>query len=260
MANLSKNFVNNVENYNIAFQDNFSTIFTKYLLIITEFLKHSLDNIYIQNPNYYIFILKQGILTITHVFKFLLIYTKNLDIVYYNCQKAFIYYVEFIGQIGDDNHSFLQLNSKDASLFVYKKTIFEVNNDARKDLVSDALTDTIINNVDILIKIHNLILIQLIEKNALIDVIKIVNTDLNTIMQKIIKLLMENTDNKVKSILTFVTHLQKDNILDYIDIFIKKLKKKGNIEHTKLEYILLEDTFDESITPIKYINLILNKL
>ena len=28
----------------------------------------------------------------------------------------------------------LQLNSKDASLFVYKKTIFEINNDVRNRL------------------------------------------------------------------------------------------------------------------------------
>ena len=43
---------------------------------------------------------------------------------YYNCQKGYIYFIEFIGQISEDNHSFLQLNSKDASLFVYKKINF----------------------------------------------------------------------------------------------------------------------------------------
>ena len=58
----------------------------------------------------------------------LYMYTKNLEITMHHCKKAYCYYVEFIGQIGDDNHSFLQLNSKDATLFVYKKTIFEINN------------------------------------------------------------------------------------------------------------------------------------
>ena len=141
-----------------------------------------------------------------------------------------------------------------------EKTIFEISNDVRKDYTSNELSDKIINNVDLLIKIYNILLIQLIENNALIDVIKLVNTDLNIIMQKIIKLSMENTDTKIKCILTFITYLKKDDILDYVDIFIKKLKKKGNINHTKLEQIILEDNFDEAITPIKYVNFLLNKL
>ena len=43
--------------------------------------------------------------------------------------------MEFIGQIGHDNHAYLKLNSRDASLFVYKKTIYEINNDFKKDFV-----------------------------------------------------------------------------------------------------------------------------
>ena len=46
-------------------------------------------------------------------------------------KQAIFYYVEFIGQIGEDSQGFLQLNSKDAILFVYKKTIFDINNDKK---------------------------------------------------------------------------------------------------------------------------------
>ena len=80
MNNNSKNLITNSNNYNISFQDNLFTIFSKYLLIINEFLKHSHENIYIKNQGYRDFILKQGIITLTHVFKILLMYTKNLDI------------------------------------------------------------------------------------------------------------------------------------------------------------------------------------
>jgi len=259
MGTISKNYINSIENYNISFQDNFSTIFTKYLSIINEFLKHSLDNIFIQNPGYHIYILNQGIITLTHVFKMLLLYTKNIDLVYHNCQKALIYYIEFIGQIGDDNHSFLQLNSKDATLFVYKKTIFEINNNVRKDYISDQISNHLTNTLDIAIKIYNILLSQLIEKYTLIEIIKIVNGDLNIIMQKIIKLFIENANNKIQSILTFITYLKKDNTLDYLDIFIKKIKKKNNINNNKLEQLLLEDNFHQ-VTPIKYINLLINEL
>ena len=259
MTTISKKHINNIDNYNISFQDNHSTIFNKYLLIINEYLKHCLDNIYIQNPIYYIYIIKQGILTLNHIFRFLLIYTKNLDIIYHNCQKAYIYYIEFIGQISDDNHSFLQLNSKDASLFVYKKTIFEINNDVRKDYVSDSIADKLINMINLLIKIYNIILIQLIENNTLINVIKIANIDLNNIIQKILKLSIEYDNNKINSVLIFATHFKKSNLLDYLDIFIKKIKKKSNINIIKLKQMLLDEELINN-PPVKYITLIMHQI
>jgi Glu-tRNA(Gln) amidotransferase subunit E-like FAD-binding protein len=58
---------------------------------------------------------------------------------YYHSQKAFYYYTEFIGQITGDQNVFLQLTSRDAMMFVYKKTIFEIHNDYKKSnvLLSD---------------------------------------------------------------------------------------------------------------------------
>ena len=66
----------------------------------------------------------KGVESLTYIFNMLIMYTKNLSLTYYHCEKSLFYYIEFIGQIGDDNHSFLQLSSKDAILFIYKKTIF----------------------------------------------------------------------------------------------------------------------------------------
>ena len=259
---MSRNHVQNIDNYNITFQDNYSTVFAKYMLIINEYLKHYLDNIYIQNSTYYKYVLNRGIGTIDNIFKILLIYTKNLDMVFYNCQKAYIYYIEFIGQIGDDNHTFLQLNSKDASLFVYKKTIFEINNDARKDYISDELSNKLIYNIDMLIKIYNTILFRLITSNTIINVIKIVNTDLQNTMQKIIKLCLDTNDTcKLTAILIFSIHCKKENIIDYIDIFIKKIKKKSSINIIKLEQYLLDDNCNSMILlPLKYINLLLTQI
>ena len=76
----------------------------------------------LQNQSKYFFVLQRGIETITHIFRNLLLYTKNIELTIYHCKRAYIYYVEFIGQIGDDKNTYLQLNSKDATLFVYKKT------------------------------------------------------------------------------------------------------------------------------------------
>ena len=267
MTQISNNYIQNVDNYNSKFQDTPSTIFIKYSTIINEYLKHCFDNIYIQNPIYYTYIIKRGLDTLTHIFNILLLYTKNLDMIYYNCQKAYIYYIEFIGQIGDDNHGFLQLNSKDASLFVYKKTIFEINNDIRKDFICDEEATKIMADVNIFIKIHNIILYKLIDTNTIIDVIKYINTDLQNILQKIIKIFIEqnngnkiNKTNKINSILIFSTHFKRDNILDYLDIFIKKLRKKDNIDLRKLEQYILDTELYNNLSHVKYINNLMNHI
>jgi len=258
MSQISKTSIINIDNYNSNYQDTFITIFIKYMTIINEYFKQYLENIFIQNPQYYIYILNRGISTLNHVFKILLIYTKNLDIVYYNCQKSYIYYIEFIQQIGDDNHSFLQLNSKDASLFVYKKTIFDINNDIRKNFVNDKQSIQISYDIDLFIKIYNNILDKLIENYKIINIIKYINTDLYCIMQKIIKIHIDQTDlektSKINGILLFSNYFNHENIIEYLDIFIKKIRKKNNISFEKLKQYLIDDDLYKDISPIKYIN------
>ena len=69
MTIVSKNNIQNIENYNNIFQDSSSIIFIKYMTIINEYLKHFLDNIFIQNPQYYIYVVKRGITTLNHIQK-----------------------------------------------------------------------------------------------------------------------------------------------------------------------------------------------
>ena len=65
--------------------------------------------------------------TFTHVFRLLLLSTKNIKLTENNCHQSIFYFLEFIGQIKMDTNLFLQLNSRDATIFVYKKTIFKIN-------------------------------------------------------------------------------------------------------------------------------------
>ena len=122
----------NIENYKKTFFNTSTEIYAKYLGLIQEYMIQCVESIYIKNKFYNEYVIYKGIETISHVFHLLLLYTKNLELTYNHCQKSFYYYVEFMGQVGNENHSFLQLNSKDASLFVYKKTIFDINNEYRK--------------------------------------------------------------------------------------------------------------------------------
>ena len=129
--------ISNKKNYNNTISIDDKNIYvSKYIDIIHQYLLYCGENIFIQEPIYYLYVIVKGIECISNVFITLLLYTKNFNLVYYHCQKAFCYYVEFISQIGNENHSFLKLNAKDAILFVYRKTIFQINNDYRKEYVT----------------------------------------------------------------------------------------------------------------------------
>jgi hypothetical protein len=105
----------------------------KYVNVVNQYLLFGIETIKNKNSEYLKYILIKGLFTISHVFKMLLLFTRNLDLTYYHCQKSYSYYIEFIGQIGDDAVTYLQLNSKDAALFVYKKTIFDINHEHKKN-------------------------------------------------------------------------------------------------------------------------------
>ena len=82
----------------------------------------TIKTITIKNGKISQFIISRGLNTITHVFTNLLYYTKNVDILYFHCEKAFYFYAEFVTQISEDDKTFLQLSSRDATNYVYKKT------------------------------------------------------------------------------------------------------------------------------------------
>ena len=100
-------------------------------------------------------------------------YTKNIELAIYHSKRAYIYYVEFIGQIGDDKNSYLQLNSKDATLFVYKKTLFEINNDFRKNFELNNEDKTVLDLTDSLNKVYTQILLHILH----IENVSILNRD-----------------------------------------------------------------------------------
>lgn len=257
MITLNKNSAHNLDNYKSFFEDSASTIFDKYTTIINEFLKHANENIAIQNTKSFLYIIKKGLSIINYIFQFLLIYTKNLDVVYYNCQKGYIYYIEFIGQISEENHTFLQLNSNDAALFVYKKTIFDINNEYRLNYICDAVSDKILSELNSFINIYNTILIKLLKSNQLIDIIKIMTTDTRTIMNKLMNIYVDpksvNLQNKMNSVNIFITHFSNIERLEYLELFIKKIKRINNLNTHKLQLFLL-DNAPETLSPVKYIN------
>lgn len=147
--------INNLDNYRQFIHNSCQDILTKFVSVITEYMKFISEKISMKNKQYYNFIFERGIDMIIHVFTIIFYYTKNLDLTFYHSQKAYYFYIEFIEQISDDNVTFLQLSSKDAITFVYKKTIYEINHDYKRNMVE--LTNdekSLLANLDMYISIY----------------------------------------------------------------------------------------------------------
>ena len=127
---LLDNINNYYEKYNFVEKD----IFISYLRILNEYIKQLEKINFIKYNHIYLFI-SQGLKTISNVFKIILIYSKNLDLTFNYSKKAIFYYLEYMKQI-DIESNFIKLTSTDASIFVFKKTIFLIDNEFRKNYVS----------------------------------------------------------------------------------------------------------------------------
>ena len=141
----------------------YSELIIQYFNFITE-NKH----IKTKNLNLLGFIILRGLDTITNVFSLLLYYTKNVDVAYFHSQKSFYFYVEFIGQISEDENMFLQLSSRDASVYVYKKTIYEVNLELKENL-NIVSSENEINNklydINFYVNLYKTFLYKIIQNN-----------------------------------------------------------------------------------------------
>lgn len=236
-----------MNNYNITDTKNFKKEFNqndiflikeKFVELASEFLLCTIENIVVQNEKYLLFVIQRGLETLNHCFKFIYMYTKNIELTFYHCKKAYCYYVEFIGQIGDDNNSYLQLNSKDATLFVYKKTIFDIDSEYKKtfhledteknfmklitniiQIFSDVVISTLYKEINFNEKKQTLVHFCIQKSNKLID--KVYNKN---------KSLDENIDS-TETILYFISTIKDFNIdnikfASICDLFVKKNQKK----------------------------------
>ena len=141
--------------------ENTRTLFKRYGDLMGQLLYSALDSQTLMGSRSKTFIIQRGVETVKHCFKIIFMYTKDIDTTFYHCKKAYCYYVEFMGQISDNSHSYLQLNSKDAALFVYKKTLFEMNSDFKKTFTLDTAEKEYLGLVSGLIEVYHEMLLFL---------------------------------------------------------------------------------------------------
>jgi hypothetical protein len=238
-------YLNNVINYNTTFDAklkvediliNYSNIIKDYIIVFSK----KINSKYLKNANY---IFQKGFETITHVFEIILIYTKNLELTTYHSQKAIFFFIEFTEQITDEQNVFLQLTTRDASMFVYKKTIFEINNEyKRKNIVDMCEKDQeIINKFGVFTNIYNLLVNNNLEtlefignNSSKINKLKDLSELFLQIIEKIISL-NETTTNKIDMLPILTRFLSKVNNKD--KEYIKCLNKKFNDNEIDIDNI-----------------------
>ena len=277
----------NPENYNSSFVTKDSQIyFIKYLELLNEFLLHISENIVVQDNEYQLFIMKRGIDTLRHIYTTLLMYTRNLELTTHHVQKSYCYYVEFISQISDENHSFLKLNSKDATLFVYKKTIFDINQEYRKTFDVEIDETEMLLSLNHNIKCYNDFVIYILQKNNAVlseelnETISISDVKSTVFVIKygsvIGRYIFEITSNeeaykdlfKILSNATYylckynITSTKITAILQTLfKKYINKLAKNSTPDtlHDSMDRKLMSDQMNERIyfTPIKIVNWLL---
>jgi hypothetical protein len=115
--------LSNQANYSTKITSMYSDIVLSYCNLINFYVSYAIENMNIKDKEIFF----TGLNVIQHVFRLILFYTKNLELTNFNTQQGIYYYVEYISQITDnEDNIFFNLSIKDAVIYVYTRTIFEI--------------------------------------------------------------------------------------------------------------------------------------
>ena len=249
----TNNSLNNTDNYKKSIDSSVANVGEKYAYLMLEYYKFIYDNIHLKNSNHSKYIIIRGLDTLTNVFLNILSATKNLELTYFHCQKAYYFYVEFVGQISDDEKSFLQLTSRDATTYVYKKSVFEICESYKKP--NDADHNDKCKKIGHIVNIFQTYLLKIIHstnstKNE--ENLNLINTACSKVIGAVNKInlydlenITEKLYNKVEDITTFfnlsIQIIKKINKgSDYIKLIEKKMESdEFNSKLDDLESYLL---------------------
>ena len=139
-----------------------NNMYMLFINVLFDYLRTFKSNIKERSKKFSLKVIQKGISMLKNVMNVLFLYTRNTDLIHKHLNKSFLYYIEFIEQIGEEGNTFLQLSSKDAVLFVYKKTLFEINTDYKKKMEytkqESELIDKILENLNLFIFISEYVL------------------------------------------------------------------------------------------------------
>ena len=210
------------------------TYIQKIFYIMNEFLdeQQGIECIY----------LNLGLKTILHIAKCIFLHTKNIDCTLYYCRLSITYYLEFLNQIKANNiTSFVQLTLKDAIIFVYKKTIFNLKTTLSTTNKEDnILIDHLFISIEVAYLIFQYNNFNPITDKAFIQSLKYIHKKSNIfVIKDIIDIFVVNSVPLVK-IIHFITFIEKKNILLFSKENIYSFDYSNNFNIKKyINYLLM---------------------
>ena len=172
----------------------------------------------------------------------LLMCTKNIDLVKCYTKKGYSYYIEFIQQILEPGD--IKMNCNDALLFMYKKTIYEVNHKYQKEFRIEEDFNNIIRDIDNGLTYFNNILGILYDRRSNIDKRMI------DVISDIIGMFNNITIKKMR----YIDILELINIVLYNNIIL------NNVIDSEKDYKLINSIIELSKKKKINVNNIKNKI
>ena len=241
--------LNSSDNYLDKLNVDISDLLNQQLNISVEYMKIINDEGFCNHKNRY-YIATKGIETILHIFNNIIFYTNNLSIAEYHSIRAIYLYKEYISQIVDESNSFLNLNTRDSILFIYKKTIFDI----KKEYCKTTINNQYKNTFDCLYLHGNIIklcisfLYDKINKN--IDYLPLFSKTMENIT-------LHNFNSNKYNILLFFTEIlirtkfTNEEFLDCLEKISKKISK-NNISLSIIKEKIINNVIS---LPSQFINL-----
>jgi hypothetical protein len=249
----TNNSLNNPDNYKKQIDCSIGVIIEKYSTLMIEYYKTIHPIVYLKNNTYCKYIIIRGLDTLTNVFLNILSSTKNEELTYFYCQKAFYFYIEFIDQISDDEKTFLQLTSRDATTYVYKKTIFEICQEHKKS--NDAEHNEKCKKIGHFINTLQMYLLKIINSKTIEDNLELLQTVCNKLVSSSNKVTSSDLENITEKIYNKI-----ENVHSFLNVslcIIKKISRSGSSNNEFIKNIEKKLESDDFSSNLDYLELFL---
>lgn len=193
----------------------------KYIELINNFLLYGCEHLTIHDTTKKINYLIRGLNILHNVFNTLFFYTKNIDLVCYHCQKSYSYYTEFISQIELEENNNLQLTIKDTIVFIYKKTVLDIQKDYSKNIQTSKEEKRTIQSLLQITEMYNELCIQYVYYFL---------HGIDTMDREKMTMLCDNIIDVIKKILLSDDLLDRMNGILYLSEYVKKSNPNLSIE------------------------------
>ena len=200
-------------------EEQFKLLYNRYIDSIYNYLEFSSKSPLINKDNKSIHL---GFRTITHIFHTNYIQTGDVDLVYLSMQKGYLYYLEFLEQIEENNMSD-NFNHTSAILFVHSKALLNYDEDNRDTSV--IIDEVIITKMKLMSK--------LIEMIFWWDNYDIVQCEISSsILKTLSNMIIHSNDSFIISYIEFsqrriMNHIEYIEFLNCSVKLLKDLTKTG---------------------------------